>query len=128
VQWASTFVCQDLAMASADQGDQDTGKQLIAQAGKVSPLEGLVMAQQPNRHILVGMHFETSSQASENLQTRVNLASGDAPGQGGSFDERFRVTSGDASGQQVVLDLAPRPDNQQLLSDISTGPVLFATC
>ena len=128
VQWASTFVCQDLAMASADEGDQQTGKELIAKAGKISPLEGLVMAQQPNRHIIVGMHFETSTQASENLQTRVNLASGDAPGQGGSFDERFRVTSGQAEGQQVVLELTPRPDNQQLLSDISTGPVLFATC
>jgi hypothetical protein len=93
VQWASTFACEDLAMASADQGDQDTADQLIAKAGKVSPLEGLVMAQQPNRTLLVGMHFETSGQASDNLQTRVNLASGDAPGQGGTFSDR-RPASG----------------------------------
>jgi hypothetical protein len=128
VQWASTFACEDLAMGAADAGDQDTGKRLIALAGKVSPLEGLVMAQQPDRHIVVGMHFETSSQASENLQTRVNLASGDAPGQGGTFGDRFRVTSGDANGHDVVLQLAPRAGQQQVLSDISTGPVLFATC
>jgi hypothetical protein len=126
VQWASTFACEDLAMGSADEGDQRTGERLVAEAGKVSPLTGLVMAQQADRHIIVGMHFETSDQASENLQPRVDLASGDAPGQGGSFDERFRLTSGHADGEDVVLRLAPR--QQQVLSDISTGPVLFATC
>ena len=46
-----------------------------------------------------------SSQASENLQPRVDLASGDAPGQGGSFDERFRVTSGHADGQAEPLNV-----------------------
>lgn len=126
VQWSKTFACEDLAMASADEDDQRDGEKLVAQAGKISPLDGLVMAQQPDRHIIVGMHFETSDQASENLQTRVDLASGDAPGQGGSFDERFKVTSGHADGQDVVLDLEPR--EQQVLSDISNGPVLFATC
>jgi hypothetical protein len=126
VQWASTFACEDLAMGSADEGDQRTGERLVADAGKVSPLTGLVMAQQADRHIVVGMHFETSEQASENLQPRVDLASGDAPGQGGSFDERFKVTSGKADGENVVLRLTPR--EQQVLSDVSTGPVLFATC
>ena len=126
MQWGSTFACEDLAMGSADEGDQRTGERLVADAGKVSPLAGLVMAKQADGHIIVGMHFETSDQASENLQPRVDLASGDAPGQGGSFDERFRVTSGHADGQDVVLTLKPR--QQQVLSDISTGPVLFATC
>ncbi len=127
VQWTSTFACADLSMGSADQGDQRVGDRLVAAAGKISPLEGLVMAQQPDRHIVVGMHFETSDQASDNLQTRVNLASGAAPGQGGSFADRFRVTSGDANGHDVVLTLTPRT-KQAVLSDISTGPVLFATC
>jgi hypothetical protein len=126
VQWSRTFACEDLAMGSADEGDQRDGDRLIEKAGKISPLDGLVMAQQADRHIVVGMHFETSDQASENLQTRVDLASGDAPGQGGSFDERFKVTSGHADGQNVVLTLKPR--EQQVLSDISNGPVLFATC
>jgi hypothetical protein len=127
VQWTSTFACEDLSMGSADQGDQRVGDRLVATAGKISPLEGLVMAQQPDRRILVGMHFETSDQASENLQTRVDLASGAAPGQGGSFSDRFRVSSGDADGQNVLLGLTPRT-KQAVLSDISTGPVLFATC
>ena len=99
VQWSKTFACEDLAMASADEDDQRDGEQLVAKAGKVSPLDGLVMAQHADRSIIIGMHFETSEQASENLQTRVDLASGDAPGQGGSFNERFKVTSGHADGR-----------------------------
>jgi hypothetical protein len=127
VQWTSTFVCEDLTMGSASEEDQQTGKRLVARAGDISPLEGLVMAQQPDRRLVVGMHFETSDQASSNLQPRVDLASGDAPGQGGSFADRFRVTSGEAEGHDVVLGLTPRT-RQAVLSDVSTGPVLFATC
>ena len=127
VQWSSTFACEDLTMGSADQSDQQTGEGLVSKAGKISPLEGLVMAQQPDRRLVVGMHFETSDQASSNLQPRVDLASGDAPGQGGTFAERFRVTSGEAHGQDVVLGVTPT-SRRAVLSDISTGPVLFATC
>jgi len=124
VQWTSTFACEDLAMGTADEEDQRVADDLVARAGEVSPLEGLVMAQQADRSMRVGMHFETDDQASSNLQPRVNLASGDAPGQGGSFDERFSVTSGEASGQNVVLSLRPR-DREPLLSDLSSGPVLY---
>ena len=127
VQWTSTFACEDLTMGSADDADQQVGDRLIAKAGEVSPLEGLVMAHQPDRRLLVGMHFETSQQATANLQTRVDLASGPAPGQGGSFADRFAVTAGEADGQDVRLELTPR-SSRAVLSDISTGPVLFATC
>ena len=126
VQWASTFACEDLRMGSADSGDQREARQLVDRAGKISPLEGLVMAQGADRSIVVGMHFETSRQASATLQPRVDLATGSAPGQGGSFTDRFEVTKGTADGQDVVLHL--RPEQPQVLSDISTGPVLFATC
>jgi hypothetical protein len=126
--WASTFACEDLSMGDADQEDRRVGDQLVAKAGGITPLSGLVMAQQPSRQIVVGMHFETSEQASRNLQPRVDLASGEAPGQGGSFADRFRVLSGDASGSEVVLRLRPRREASAVLSDISQGPVLFATC
>ena len=59
---------------------------------------------------------------------RVDLAAGEAPGQGGSFAERFRVVSGEASGELVVMELRPRADREFLFSDITSGPVLFATC
>jgi hypothetical protein len=125
--WASTFACEDLTMGEADAEDQRVAAQLVQEAGGISPLAGLVMAQQASREIVVGMHFETDDQASENLQPRVDLASGAAPGQGGSFADRFAVTSGEADGADVVLTLRPRhPD--AVFSDISHGPVLFATC
>ena len=126
-QWTSTFACEDLTMGSADQGDQATGRQLVQRAGGVNPLEGLVMAQAPSRRLVVGMHFETSRQASRDLQPRTDLASGPAPGQGGSFRDRFRVTSGEADGQDVILQLRPT-SRRPVLSDLNSGPVLFATC
>jgi hypothetical protein len=85
------------------------------------------MAQQADRSMVVGMHFETSAQASSNLRSRVDLASGDAPGQGGSFADRFTVTSAEVDGRNVVLELEPRTEDA-VLSDVSVGPVLFATC
>jgi len=126
--WASDFACEDLAMASADEEDQRVASQLVEKAGGVSPLTGLVIAQEEDRSITVGMLFETSSQASDNLQPRVDLAAGDAPGQGGSFADRFRVTSGEADGRSVVLRFEPVAGADFVFSDISRGPVLFATC
>jgi hypothetical protein len=128
VQWSSTFACEDLTMGAADAGEQEVADGLVADAGRISPLEGLVMAQRADRSLTVALHFGSSDQASRNLQPRVDLASGDAPGQGGSFRDRFRVTSGTASGDDVVLALRPVRRDAQVLSDISTGPVLFATC
>ncbi|MGZ4453420.1 MAG: hypothetical protein ACXVD1_10205, partial [Nocardioides sp.] len=62
--WASTFACEDLSMGAADDEDQRVGQQLVAKAGGITPLSGLVMAQQPDRRIRVGMYFETSERAS----------------------------------------------------------------
>ena len=125
--WASDFACEDLAMSAADEEDQRVASSLVEKAGGVSPLSGLVIAQQPDRTITVGMLFETSDQASDNLQARVDLAAGEAPGQGGTFPERFTVTSGEADGETVVLRFDPT-DAKFVFSDISAGPVLFATC
>lgn len=150
VLWARDFACADLSMGSASAEDQRIGSRLVSRAGGINPLSGLVMALQPPAgssggssggglpgsasasgrttfEMTVGMEFEDSDQASENLQPRVDLASGPAPGQGGTFPGRFKITSAQASGSSVVLQLQPRP-GEQLLSDLSEGPVLFATC
>ena len=127
VLWASDFACEDLSMASADAEDQRVADRLVADAGGVSPVTGLVVAQQPDRSIRVALEFESSAQASDNLQPRVDLAAGDAPGQGGSFADRFTVTSGEASGDTVRLDLEPT-GAEFVFSDLTSGPVLFATC
>ncbi len=127
VLWAEDFACGDLAMSSADEEDQRVAESLVEKAGGVSPLYGLVMARQADGTITVAMEFESADQAERNLQPRVDLAAGEAPGQGGAFSDRFRVTSGEASGESVVLQLDPG-DTEFAFSDITSGPVLFATC
>ena len=55
----------------------------------MSPLEGLVMAQQADRSLVFGLHFETSDQAARNLQAAGRPRLRRRPGQGGSFADRF---------------------------------------
>ena len=124
--WADDFACRDLAMSQADQTDIAEGDSLVEEAGGVSPLEGLVMAQQADADLVVGMVFASEQQASDNLQPRTDLASGPAPGQGGTFPERFNITDSVAEGRVVAMTLDPV--DGPLLGDLDQGPVLFATC
>lgn len=128
VMYASDFACEALGMAVADEEDQAVAEDLVARAGEVSPVAGVVFAMQRDRSLTVGMHFETSEQAETNLRPRLELAQGEAVGQGGTFADRFSVTEARAEDQQVVLDLEPADSDAALLSDLSPGPVLFATC
>jgi hypothetical protein len=128
VMFASDFACEALSMGSTDQGDRAAADDLVSSAGGVSPLAGAVFAMQRDRSLVVGMHFESSRQASDNLEPRVELASGEAPGQGGTFSERFRVVEAAADGKEVVMELEPTPEDRPLLSDLTQGPLLFATC
>jgi hypothetical protein len=128
VLYASDFACEALGMAAAGEEDQAVADQLIRRAGGVSPLAGVVLALQPDRSLLVAMHFESSDQAAEDLEPRVELASGEAVGQGGKFSERFRVVEARSDDEQIVMDLEPVDAEQPLLSDLAQGPVLFASC
>jgi hypothetical protein len=128
VLFASDFACEALSMSAADEEDQAVADDLISSAGGVSPVAGVVVAMQPDRSLVVGMHFEDSDQASDDLRPRVELASGDAVGQGGTFGERFRVVEAAADGNEIVMDLEPASDDLPLLSDLTQGPLLFASC
>jgi hypothetical protein len=125
--WASTFACEDLRMGQADEEDQRVADQLVETVGGLHPLLGMVMARQAGDRVVVAMNYETEEQAGEDLQARVDLASGDAPGQGGSFTDRFTVTDGRSTGRLVVLTLRAQP-GADLLGDLGQGPVLFAAC
>lgn len=125
VLWAGDFACEDLSMSSADQGEADDGAALVEAVGGVHPLAGLVMAQSPSS-LTVGMVFESDEQASDDLQARTDLASGEAPGQGGTFPERFEVI--DATAEDRVVRLELDPVDGPVLADLGQGPVLFATC
>ena len=85
------------------------------------------MSVQPGGHVRVVLGFEDKEQARTNADSRAALAGGPAPGQGGDFTDRFSVESATADGELVTLDLKPRRGTY-VFSDLSTGPVLFATC
>ncbi|CAI9412812.1 hypothetical protein [Nocardioides sp. T2.26MG-1] len=121
------YTCSALAMSQADASDAEQGDQLVDDAGGVDPLTGFAMSVQPGGGVRVAMAFENDDQARHNADSRSTLASGPAPGQGGDFTDRFSVESATAEGRVVRLELDPRPGTY-VLSDLSTGPVLFATC
>jgi hypothetical protein len=122
-----SYACGALAMAHAGAADRAQAKQLIAGAGEVNPYSAFAMSDEPDGSVRVGFEFPDSAAARINADTRATLARGPAPGQGGTFGDRFRVTSVTADGSLVVMHLAPR-SNASVLSDLSTGPLLFATC
>lgn len=126
--WSRDFACRDLAMSQADDNDQQQAQGLIARAGKVTPLSGLVMAMDDRRALHVVEGFESADQAKENLRARARLAVGEAVGRGGSFADDFRLTRSATDGSAVVLVLEPKEGTGFVLSALDDGPVLFATC
>lgn len=125
--YTGDHACSALAMGTADPADQAEADQLVAAAGEVNPVTGFAMSAQPGGEIRVVLSFENDDQARTNADSRSVLASGPAPGQGGDFSERFSVDSVTADGSVVTMDLDP-VEGGYVISDLSTGPVLFATC
>ena len=125
--YSGDYTCSALAMTQADDEDQATAAQLVAKAGKVNPVDGFAMATEPTGDVRVAMSFENHDQAVTNADSRAKLAAGPAPGQYGDFSDRFRLGKVTADGDVVTMAMHPVP-GASVLSDLSTGPVLFATC
>lgn len=126
--WVGDFACEDLAMGKAFGEDKAQGEALVQQAGKISPLAGLVMSMAADRTFTVAELFETDEQASANLEARAKLIVGPAPGIGGSFSDNLELTSSETDGPTVQLVLKPRTPTGFVLGAFNHGPVLFATC
>lgn len=125
--YTGSYTCSALAMSQADPASQSEAEALVEAAGKVNPMTGFAMSVQPDLGVRVVMSFENDEQARTNADSRAALVSGPAPGQGGDFTDRFTVGQVVADGPLVRMDLTPK-EGQYVLSDLSTGPVLFATC
>lgn len=119
--------CGALSMGQADPDDQEVADRLVSEAGEVNPFTGFAMSVQPDRDVLVALSFESDDQARTNADSRAALAAGPAPGQGGDFADRFALGPVEADGRVLTLSLEP-VDGSYVLSDLSTGPLLFATC
>lgn len=127
VLYDSAYVCTQLAMSAADEADQAEAEALVDAAGEVNPITAFAMSVQPGGGIRVVLSFENDDQARANADSRSALARGPAPGQGGDFADRFTVDEVSAEGSIVTMDLDP-VEGEYVLSDLSSGPVLFATC
>lgn len=125
--YTGDHVCGALSMGQADAIAQDQGDQLVAAAGTIHPLTGFAMTKRPDGDLRVAMGFETEAKARTNADSRAQLAAGPAPGQGGAFTDRFTLGPVTADGFVVTMELTPVEGNY-VLSDLSNGPLLFATC
>jgi hypothetical protein len=121
------YACGALAMAHAGAADQAQAERLVAAAGEVNPYSAFAMSDEPEGDVRAAFEFADDAAARTNADTRATLARGPAPGQGGTFGDRFRLTSVTARGTLVAMLLEPR-SGASVLSDLTTGPVLFATC
>ena len=119
--------CAALAMTQADADDRATAERLVEEAGRVNPMTAYAMSVQPGGHVRVVLAFDDDEQARTNADTRSKLAAGPAPGQGGTFGDRFSVVSATANGDLATLELDP-VSGSYVFSDLANGPVLFATC
>ena len=127
VVYSGDYACGHLAMSQADDVDQDQAAQLIRQAGGVDPMTAFAMGADAERQVTVALGFDSHDRAVSNADARAALAGGAAPGQGGAFTDRFRLGKVEADGEVVTMRLHP-VKGAFVLSDLSTGPVLFASC
>jgi hypothetical protein len=73
------------------------------------------------------MGLESADAAAADVTARQRLARGEAPDQGETFDERFKVTTAEVLDAGTVLELTPVTGDAQLLSDFNRGGLLFAS-
>jgi hypothetical protein len=119
--------CEKLAMAQADDSARAEAEQLVAAAGGVHPLTGFAMGELAGGDVRVVMQVEDADDAAADAEARATLAAGPAPGQGGELGDRFAVERATSEGRTITLDLRPH-EGEYVLSDLTSGPVVFATC
>ena len=127
VVYTGARACESLSMGQADEDDQASADDLIGRAGEINPVTAFASAQLPGGSAEVLLGFENDDQARANADSRAVLAAGPAVGQGGDFADRFSVDEVSAEDSLVRFSLSPEP-GAYVLSDLSSGPVLFASC
>ncbi len=121
------YACEKLAMAQADDDARAEADQLVAATGGVHPLTGFAMGLLAGGDLRAVLEVEDPDDAPGDADARAQLAVGPAPGQGGDFSDRFSLMGASSAGRTITLELRPEKGNY-VLSDLTSGPVLFATC
>ena len=123
--------CTVTSLADASRTDQRLADRLAADAGGLVSYDalGLGLAVDASSSSLdVVMRFDGVAVATDQLSVRTALTRGDAPAQGGTWEKRFAVESASSDDGSVVLRLLAPERDAQLLSDLGTGGLLFASC
>ncbi len=120
--------CVAAGFEAADPREQQLARQRIRSAGGITATDGLALAIDKERRLTVVMHFSSEAEAEDDRAARVALAHGQAPDQGGTFEERFSVGNVSIVGTNLVLRLDPKDSDVHLLSDLGRGGLLFASC
>ncbi|MGH3386748.1 MAG: hypothetical protein ACRDO1_19370 [Nocardioidaceae bacterium] len=121
--------CAAMGFEDAGAEDQALAARRTKAVGGIRNHRGVGIALVPGEDsvdLLVAMHF--AAPPSGEADRRAALATGEAPAQGGTFEERFSVEAADTRGSDVVLRMRPREPDAQLLSDLGRGPFLPASC
>jgi hypothetical protein len=132
---ADSHGCQVMGFRRASAGEAALARQRVEAVGGVGRYTavgmGLVPGAAPSLRrapMVVAMHFDGGAETADEAERRAALATGEAPAQGGTFGSRFSVAAAWQRGEDVVLRLRPRTSDAQLLSDLGSGQLLFATC
>ena len=127
--------CAVMGFRNATPADRAAAQRRVSAVGGLGRFSAVGMALVPGPSgglrrapLVVAMHFDDGSVAPEEAQHRARLAVGDAPLQGGTYQSRFTVAAAQQRGGDVVLRLRPREADAQLLSDLASGALLFASC
>ncbi len=76
---------------------------MLAAAGQVNPYTAFAMSDEPDGSVRVAFQFEDDGAARANADARARLAAGPAPGQGGTFRDRFTLDDVSAHGSLVAM-------------------------
>lgn len=123
--------CRATSFEKAADGDRAEAERFGDAAGGLSAHAGLGLGlrqREGRQQLVVTMRFGSSATAQDQIASRARLARGEAVGQGGSFGERFANVTASTRAGVGVLALAVSDPAEGVLSDLGSGPLLFAWC
>ena len=127
--YTGDYACKALAMAQADDDDQSTADQLVAAAGDGRPADGVRdggRSQTGTCAVGDGLR-ERRPGTPQRRQPRRSWPPDRRPARAATSPSGSRSGRSTADGRVVTMELKP-VEGSPVLSDLSTGPVLFATC
>jgi hypothetical protein len=127
--------CAVMGFRNATSADRAAAQRRVSAVGGLGRYSAVGMALMPGptgglhrAPLAVAMHFDDGSDATDEAERRAALTVGEAPLQGGSYQSRFTLAAAQQRGGDVLLRLGPREADAQLLSDLNSGGLLFASC